>query len=61
MHYISVFIEYIGQFAIQIISSLGYGGLVILMAFESMVVPLPSELVMPFAGFLASKVEFSFV
>jgi membrane protein DedA with SNARE-associated domain len=30
----------------------GYPGLVVLMALESMVAPLPSEAVMPFAGFL---------
>ena len=30
------------------------------MVFESMIVPLPSELVMPFAGFLASQGKFNF-
>jgi len=30
----------------------GYGGLVILMAIESACIPLPSELIMPFAGYL---------
>jgi membrane protein DedA with SNARE-associated domain len=32
--------------------SAGYGGIVLLMAIESACVPLPSELIMPFAGYL---------
>ena len=61
MHYFSIIINYIGQLAINIIQAMGYFGLVILMALESMVVPLPAELVMPFAGFLASQGKFSFL
>lgn len=34
------------------ISALGYPGVTILMAMESMIFPVPSEAVMPFAGFL---------
>ena len=30
----------------------GYGGIVALMAIESACIPLPSELIMPFAGYL---------
>ncbi len=36
----------------RIISEVGYWGIMILMALESMVAPVPSEAVMPFAGFL---------
>ena len=37
---------------IEIISDAGYLGLVFLMGLESMIAPVPSEAVMPFAGFL---------
>ncbi len=49
-----------GQFSIRIISYLDYFGLFLLMAMESMVFPVPSELVMPFAGFLIAEGEMSF-
>jgi membrane protein DedA with SNARE-associated domain len=38
----------------------GYGVIVFLMALESMVAPVPSEAVMPFAGFLVEEGRFSF-
>ncbi len=37
----------------------GYAGIFFLMALESTMVPLPSELVMPFAGFLAAEGRFN--
>ena len=41
------------------ISAGGYAGIAFLMAVESTGVPLPSELVMPFAGYLVSTGRFS--
>src|SRR5438309_8360109 len=35
-----------------VIGATGYGGVVLLMAIESACIPLPSELIMPFAGYL---------
>src|SRR5437762_4115575 len=35
-----------------LIAATGYGGIVVLMAVESACIPLPSELIMPFAGYL---------
>ena len=58
---ISEIIGYIGQLAISLISFFGYFGIFILMVFESMFIPIPSELVMPFAGFLIAQGEFSFL
>jgi membrane protein DedA with SNARE-associated domain len=40
---------------------MGYPGIVILMAMESSVLPVPSELVMPPAGYLAAKGEMNIV
>lgn len=40
-----------------IISSMGYGGVILLMAIESACIPLPSEIIMPFAGYLVFKGE----
>ncbi len=40
---------------------MGYPGIVILMALESSVLPVPSELVMPPAGYLAAKGEMNIV
>jgi membrane protein DedA with SNARE-associated domain len=43
----------------DLVLSLGYPGLFLLIVLESTMVPIPSLLVMPFAGFLASQGEFS--
>lgn len=40
---------------------LGYPGIVVLMALESSLLPVPSEIVMPFAGYLASQGRFHLV
>ena len=47
----------VATWIIGIISSMGYGGVVLLMAIESACIPLPSEIIMPFAGYLVSKGE----
>ncbi len=39
----------------SLIATSGYGGIVILMAIESACIPLPSELIMPFAGYLVHE------
>lgn len=39
------------------ISTLGYPGIVLLMALESACMPVPSEIVMPFAGYLVFQAE----
>lgn len=46
--------ERLSEIFTGIIASTGYLGVFILMVLESMVAPVPSELVMPFAGFLVA-------
>ena len=43
------------QFIYAVMNAGGYGGIVALMAIESACIPLPSELIMPFAGYLISQ------
>lgn len=43
----------------DVIDSMGYSGLFLLIVLESTLVPVPSMLVMPFAGYLASTGHFS--
>jgi membrane protein DedA with SNARE-associated domain len=49
------------SFIVAVISAGGYLGVVLLMAIESACVPLPSEVIMPFAGYLVSLGQFSLV
>jgi membrane protein DedA with SNARE-associated domain len=42
----------IASFIIAVISTGGYAGIALLMAIESACIPLPSEIIMPFAGYL---------
>jgi len=48
----------ISAFIIATIASLGYGGVALMMAIESACIPLPSEVIMPFAGYLVSTGRF---
>ena len=47
------------QWLLDRFRDIGYPGIVVLMAIESSILPLPSELVMPPAGYLAAKGELS--
>ena len=44
-------------FIVSVISAGGYPGIVLLMAIESACIPLPSEIIMPFAGYLVYRGE----
>lgn len=50
---------FITSWIIALISAGGYVGLIGLMAVESACIPLPSEVIMPFAGYLASIGHFN--
>ena len=52
-------LEFLGQLIISVISHLGYPGIVLLMGIESACIPLPSEVIMPFSGYLVSTGRFS--
>ena len=47
------------HFVTQVIGSLGYAGIAALMGIESACIPLPSEIIMPFAGYLVYTGRFS--
>ena len=54
-------ITWIVGFVVAVISAGGYVGIAVLMAIESACIPLPSEIIMPFAGYLASTGRFTLV
>lgn len=53
--------QWIAEIAVAIIAATSYPGIFLLMMLESMVFPVPSEAVMPFAGFLIADGQLSFV
>jgi membrane protein DedA with SNARE-associated domain len=52
-------LPYLIQFVTQVIGSLGYAGIAALMGIESACIPLPSEIIMPFAGYLVYTGRFN--
>src|SRR5215475_12747579 len=48
----------LSAFVIATISSLGYAGVILMMAIESACIPLPSEIIMPFSGYLVHTGRF---
>ncbi|OGN13798.1 MAG: hypothetical protein A3J47_01495 [Candidatus Yanofskybacteria bacterium RIFCSPHIGHO2_02_FULL_43_22] len=53
-------ISYVSEWALAVIKETGYSGIFILSALESAAIPIPSEVVVPFSGFLAISERFSF-
>src|SRR3989338_8355435 len=53
--------EWIIEEITAVIDVTGYAGVVLFMMLESMIAPVPSEAVMPFAGFLISEGRMSWV
>jgi membrane protein DedA with SNARE-associated domain len=56
---ISKIISALAGFIIAVISKTGYLGVLFLMAIESACIPLPSEIIMPFAGYLVYRGQFN--
>jgi len=55
---VTTLLELLSRFIIFIISHTGYLGIVLLMGIESACIPLPSEVIMPFSGYLVSAGRF---
>ena len=51
----------VSSFIVNIISTLGYPAITVLMALESACIPIPSEIIMPFSGYLVFAEKFSFL
>jgi membrane protein DedA with SNARE-associated domain len=54
-------ISAVASWIVAVISAAGYFGVVFLMAIESACIPLPSEVIMPFSGYLVSVGQFSLI
>ncbi len=52
-------LEALASFIIGVISMMGLPGIVLLMAIESACIPLPSEVIMPFSGYLVYLGKYS--
>lgn len=54
-----VLVELLAGFITSVVSQIGYVGVFILMVLESALIPIPSEVIMPFSGFLVATGEFN--
>jgi membrane protein DedA with SNARE-associated domain len=54
-------ITFLAGWIVAVISAGGYVGVALLMAIESACIPLPSEIIMPFAGYLVSTGQFTLI
>ncbi len=57
---IAPIIELLVNFVIKVIDILGYPGIFLLMFLESCGIPVPSEAIMPFSGFLVAQGKMNF-
>jgi membrane protein DedA with SNARE-associated domain len=53
--------DWIGEWVTRVIEALGYPGLTVLVALENIFPPIPSEVILPLAGFLTGQGQFSFL
>jgi membrane protein DedA with SNARE-associated domain len=53
-------LEAVAHWVVTVIGDIGYPGIIIMMAIESALIPLPSEIIMPFSGFLVSTGHLNF-
>jgi len=50
----------LGDFVVELVSGLGYFGVFVAMAIESACIPLPSEVILPFTGYMVYLGHFDF-
>jgi len=58
-NFIEAIITVLSRFVVNTISTFGYTGIVVTMAIESACIPLPSEIIMPFSGYLVTTGQFT--
>lgn len=58
---IDTVIAILAKFIMTLISRFGYLGVALAMAIESASIPLPSEIILPFSGYLVSTGKFNFI
>lgn len=58
---VSAILSWLSSIIISVISTTGYAGVFFLMALESACIPIPSEVIMPFSGFLVWEGRFEFL
>lgn len=56
---VTTILEFLARTIIAVISQSGYLGIVLLMGIESACIPLPSEVIMPFSGYLVYTGRFN--
>jgi membrane protein DedA with SNARE-associated domain len=56
---IEAIITEVSRFVVSMISTFGYTGIFLTMAIESACIPLPSEIIMPFSGYLVTTGQFT--
>jgi membrane protein DedA with SNARE-associated domain len=54
-------LEFLSSYIIHLIQSSGYFGIFMLMTLQSAMIPIPSEVTMPFAGFLVGQGQLNFI
>ncbi len=59
MNWLDRIVAPLAAFILGTISTLGYGGIVLCMTIESACIPLPSEIIMPFSGYLVTTGRFT--
>ena len=53
--------EFVSEWALKIVDALGYFGVFLLIAIENLIPPIPSELILPLAGFSVGQGQLTFV